>query len=519
MSDSPISTGSADWIERREASWLSRHWPEIVGAAVALVFASFCLNVVPGPDVAWQLWSAHQIRMGARLYVDIVETNPPLWFWEALPIDWASELLHIPSHVLLVAVTGCLAALSVWSTGRLIKAIPARWRAMLLVYAALTLLLMPLVDTGQKEQLMLIGALPYAALAAARRKGQAVAPLFAIAIAAAAAFGFALKHYFLAVPFFLELWLLAAQRRAYRPFRPETITLAVLAILYAALVVTITPTFFTTMLPINRLAYASVENTTFSDMFRPIQAYWLIALAPLLVEFGAFRRSPLAVAMMVSTLGFGLAWLIQFRGFPYHSIPVSGCLMMALACLVVENGRMMRPATLVAMPTIILLPLGFTVWYGPFPDDFRPISRAMMTGVGPRESVAFVNYQAVFSWPLSLYRDAPYPSRQYSMWILGAVARDRGRTPALTQLGREVVEQTTQDYRCAQPVRIIFSRMSAGGRDVKSWFDASPAFVDLMSHYRHFGSYLRGPGDVTFDIYQLKARFPKPPASACRRSY
>ena len=515
----PISTAPASPIESHEAGWLSRHWPEIAGAAAALVFVAFCLNIVPGPDVAWQLWTAHQIRMGARLYVDIIETNPPLWFWEAVPLDWASALFRIPSHVLLVAATGCAAALSVWGTGRLIKYIPAPWRAMLLVYAALTLLLMPLIDTGQREQVVLIGMLPYAVLAAARREGRAVAPLTAIAVAAGAALGFALKHYFLAAPLLVELWLLAGQRRAYRPFRPETITLVVLAILYAALVVTITPTFLTDMLTINRLAYASVDHTALSDMFRPIQAYWLIALAPLVVEFGALRRSPLAAAMAVSTLGFGLAWLIQFRGFPYHSIPVSGCLMMTLACFVVENRRTMRAATLVTAPTILLLPLCFTAWIGPFPDDFKPISRAMMKGVGPHESVAFVNYQAVFSWPLSLYRDAPYPSRQYGMWILGAVARDHGRTPALTRLGQQVVEQTTQDYRCAQPVRIIFSRLRAEGRDVKSWFNPSPAFVDLMSHYRHAGTYRHTDTDVIFDIYQLNAPFPKPPASTCRRSY
>ena len=513
MLHTPIPTAAARSTESRQAGWLGRHWPEIIGAASALIFATFFLNVIPGPDVAWQLWIAHQIRMGARLYVDIIETNPPLWFWEAVPLDWASALLRIPSHVLLVAATGCAAALSVWGTGRLLRYIPAPWRAMLLVYMALTLLLMPLIDTGQREQFMLIGALPYAALAAARREGRAVLPLSAVAVAVGASLGLALKHYFLAAPLLVELWLLASQRRAYRPFCPETITLAALAILYAGAVVTITPTYLTRMVAIDRLAYANIDSAGLSEMFRPIQVYWLIALAPLLVEFGALRRSPLAAAMAVSTLGFGLAWLIQFRGFPYHSIPVSGCLMMTLACLVVENRGRLRAATLVTVPTILLMPLGFTAWYGPNRDDFGPISRAMLAGVGPHESVAFVDYEAIFSWPLSLYRDAPYPSRQYGMWMLRAVAHDRGRTPALARIGQQVVEETAQDYRCAQPVRIVFSRRRAYGRDLESWFITNPAFADVIGHYRHIGTHL------IFDIYQLKAPFPKPPASACRRSF
>src|SRR3546814_6831302 len=41
-----------------------------------------------------------------------------------------------------------------------------------------------------------------------------------------AAFGFALKHYFVLAPILLELWLLMGAKRNWRPFRPETVTLA-----------------------------------------------------------------------------------------------------------------------------------------------------------------------------------------------------------------------------------------------------------------------------------------------------
>ena len=99
------------------------------------------------------------------------------------------------------------------------------------------------------------------------------------------------------------------------------------------------------------------------------------------------------------------------------------------------------------------------------------------------------------------------------MWIVGAMALDGGRTPALRRLGRQVVEETAQDYRCAQPVRIIFSRKPVGGLRLEDWFLASGSFADLMRHYRRSGSYR------IFDVYQLKAPFPQPPAATCRRSY
>ena len=45
-------------------------------------------------DVSWQLWIARQLNGGARLYRDIVEVNPPLWFWMALPVDARGPARH-----------------------------------------------------------------------------------------------------------------------------------------------------------------------------------------------------------------------------------------------------------------------------------------------------------------------------------------------------------------------------------------------------------------------------------------
>ncbi len=77
------------------------------------------------------------------------------------------------------------------------------------------------LHAGQREQLVLIATLPYAALIAARRAGRQVAPALALVIGAAAALGFALKHYFLIVPLLLELWLVLASGEAGRRFGPN----------------------------------------------------------------------------------------------------------------------------------------------------------------------------------------------------------------------------------------------------------------------------------------------------------
>jgi len=118
-------------------------------------------------DVAWQLWIAGRIHAGANLYTDIIETNPPLWFWMALPIDRVASLLHLRIEPVMIAAIGIVSALALAGTNALIRQIQPARRALLLSYAALCLMAMPWLHVGQREQIALIGTLPYAALVAA----------------------------------------------------------------------------------------------------------------------------------------------------------------------------------------------------------------------------------------------------------------------------------------------------------------------------------------------------------------
>src|SRR3546814_16945394 len=65
-----------------------------------------------------------------------------------------------------------------------------------------------------------------------------------------AAFGFALKHYFVLAPILLELWLLMGAKRNWRPFRPETVTLAACAVASAVSIPYSTPDYLDNVVPV-----------------------------------------------------------------------------------------------------------------------------------------------------------------------------------------------------------------------------------------------------------------------------
>ena len=466
-------------------------------------------------DVAWQLWIAHRIHAGAQLYRDIVEVNPPLWFWMALPIDRAATLFHLRAESVLIAVFGGLAALSLAATNRLIADLMPPRRAQLLGYAALTLAAMPWMHVGQREQIVLIVTLPYAAMMAARREGRPISPILAAAIGAGAAIGFALKHYFLVVPLLFELWLLAGQRRQWRSLRPETLAIAAIGFAYIAAILLWVPTFLTDTVPLVLLAYGVTGAPTFWHLLGPVALTGLVTLA--FVGFHARRRAadpaPLTMAFAVAAFGFTVVYFLQSKGWLYHAIPLAGFASIALAALLAETANP-SPLLRILSPALLSMPLLLAADEARHPLHPNPDLIAAVSGMHPNDTVGFLTVEAAIPWSIALQRDLHYPSRYISFWMLNAVLinEDLGNPePRLAALGQQVVSETVGDFRCDSPRRIIVARPRQGepGFDILAFFLRDPQFAQLMSHYR-----LRSR--TSLETYDLVSPLPAPAPSSCR---
>ena len=189
--------------------------PRRPGAIVRIAIVALALWLLRTPlgsDVSWQLWIAGRLRHGALLYRDILEVNPPLWFWLAVPVDALAEALAVRPEPVLVLAFAAATLASLEATHRLLAPLTEEARTGFLLMAALALLALPRFDFGQREQIALIAALPWAVLAAARRQGDAVPRMLAIGIGIGSAIGFALKPHFLLAPLLVELWLIVALR-------------------------------------------------------------------------------------------------------------------------------------------------------------------------------------------------------------------------------------------------------------------------------------------------------------------
>jgi hypothetical protein len=495
-------------------------WIE-VAAGFALLAAFWLLQAAPlSHDIAWCLWIGRQLSHGVGLYSEVVELNPPLWFWLTVPIVRVADLIGVPELTGLVAFFALATGLSLGLLAVLVREHSPAQRAWMYAVLGLGSVALLVREFGQREQYVLLTTAPYVALIARRAQGRETPAALAILVALFAASGFALKPYFALAPLFLEGWYFLTARRSWRPWRPEWIVLGVCAAGYAAAIVAFSPDYLRSMAPMARLAYGAY-NQPFSELLTSELA-WPAGLGLLGV---------LVLGHLVAAAAFTLAFVIQGKGWFYHGIPATGLLLFGIAA----EASTCRWSALSIREKVgfgllawaFFLPLlNVAVLGDVYHNRFRTEVTALIADLPPGASVMAFSSRSTFIWPMVEERRLLWPSRYYTFWMLPAIVRDRASghpTPALAQLARTVQAETLQDLRCNPPARILVHDAMREARDREifrrpgfdylDFFREDPGIAELLTHYAP------GPRGAwrTYDLVDPAGM--RPPLGPCRRVY
>ncbi|MCH8683772.1 hypothetical protein [Pedomonas mirosovicensis] len=464
--------------------------PEIGIALILSVLLVAMWELPVSHDVVWQLWIARQMIHGTQLYAEINEVNPPLWFWAALPVQGLAEALHLPARSILIATTLGLISLALALLSRLCAEEGPWRRAGVLFAALLAMVLIPIHEFAQREHLALIGALPYAMLAARRAEGKAIPLWVAVLTGLLAAYGFALKHYFLLIPIALEAWLALFHRAHWRLLRPETLVLALCGLAYGAAIFAFAPAFLDVQLPMVAAAYDGYKRPFITVLLRTWTILWALGL------IGATNLPrplhPRVMAGLLTSLCFIFSYFIQMKGWAYHAISASGALFFTLGIAVLLQPLSWRwMVRHPSLPAMLLLLGALSANTGPYHNSTEAETRALLARARPGDPVAILTVRSMRAWPLVEDARLVWPLRLYSYWMLPAMANtpEAEKTPQLKALEEEIIRQTREDLLCLPP-RFIVADDSSKTQYMHSRFDIigfmkrDAAFRAFIGHYR-----------------------------------
>jgi hypothetical protein len=430
-------------------------------------------------DVAWQLWIGRQINGGATLYGDILEVNPPLWFWVGAGIERLAEATGSAGPRWLAIAFVAYAALSVLLTLRLIEERGEQWAAALALVG--TLFLTSPYAHLQREQFALMAVLPYLALAVRRAEGKEVSIPLALLAGLVAAPGLALKHHFLILPVAIEAWLCWRRRRF--DIRPEHLALAGAALAYAAAVFTLAPAYLQTMLPLLQASYHGYNPSPWTLLFQPGIVVAIFALVAAVLARA--RLDMLGEAAAIGTLAFVLVFIAQGKNFHYQAIPALGLALLTLLALILSrhkgSGRMVAAAG-IAVAMMVPFKAGQARQDGVFLQAVRDLNRG--------DGVTMISPSQALAWPAVYERGMAWNARTMGLWMVLSpwqAELERSGNGRMTALGTAVRRELAAEIACRRPAMVIvdtFYDEDAPGGDLLAWLSAEPRFRIALAGYR-----------------------------------
>jgi hypothetical protein len=397
-----------------------------------------------GPDTGFLLDEAARVLDGARLYLDLVEMNPPLTVLlnlAAVLLARATGLPVIPVYQVACAVAVLLLLLLAgWLLRRLLPGDTVRRRAMALTLAFVFFCLVG-QDFGEREHLVLALAVPYLLLAAARAAGREVPAPAAALIGILAGCAFAMKPHFVLLWPAVLAFLVVARRVPVRRLWPETAALAGFLALYGLAIVLWAPGYLDLVRllagPYTRFLYVPFWELLVRGPGALLAAFALLAYAAI------GRRGPTPGLPGVLALGAVVclvAGAAQQKGFSYHFYPALGLSALLLGSIVTGGGavprswvdRVYRVLAIGVMATLVVVGCGRTALLALRPDRdpeqvqmerLLPLVRERAAG----QSVYVMSYNISSAFPLINYAGARSASRFPQLWILAAAYMEQLR--------------------------------------------------------------------------------------------
>jgi hypothetical protein len=505
--------------------------PSVTGSSFALAgITAICLIIAvwqfPPPsdgngDAAWLLILAERWLDGARLYVDVLETNPPMSILLYVPPVWLARHTGLPAEIWMYGLVTALAAVSLGATWRLSApaGLEGRSRIVFLAVAAFALLVMPARCFAEREHIAAISLLPCLMLLVARWNDARPAGGFMPVLAGlGAALAICIKPHFAIMILLAQLAMVGenaiaivrrgtgwsaighallrasiSHLRGGRLIPVELLIAAAIFLAYVASVFRFFPAYFGEMY--GRLSLLYLPHKLSWAEFVASEATVLVLAAAVLVWLARpARPSRLFLVLIAAAAGGFVSYAIQFKGWPYHQIPAMTFLALAFTTLNLpspENASATAAPSATFLKVIIAAMLVLFGILTPKVFSRHDTPRALEAEIrrhGERPTLLIATSNMGISFPLVRRVNGTWAGRSVSLWMSEAASAIAARSTSpyeralldrMFQLDRR---EFVEDAIRARPDIIGFAAFDAES-DLLPWALREPEMATLLEGY------------------------------------
>ncbi len=388
-------------------------------ACLSILLAAWVqANAYLNTDTTWLLHAAGMLFEGGTLYVDAMESNPPLVVWLHLIPIWLVNVLSISAMMAMVLCITSLSLIAYVALTRITSDTP-----LYPVLFALAVSLLAPNSYAEREHLLILLATPYLTYLFCDQKPHSLAAI-------AAAVGFMLK------PFFLLIWAVALTVRLCKDrsfcllFHRSTGIILIAGTVYAGYLLMVDTTYITHILPL-LIDYYHGFDAHRGELTRPI--LWLACLGlagPLLFLYyhASDKHKHVILAVTACAMAALITLIIQSKGWNNHWYPY-------LAFAFIANGMIASvlftdhslSGTRLVIPSIALLCIivlsimagtsYVRLWEKGWPENAHDMVQFLQKDTTSK-TVAALTFDLATAFPAIAYTEKDYVFSYGHLWPL-----------------------------------------------------------------------------------------------------
>jgi hypothetical protein len=492
-----------------------RLWPLVLSMAVLAIAVPWQMHWGVNGDTSWNITISERLLAGDRLYVDVIETNPPFTVWLYLPAVYLAKLLGVAPEYLVYAYSYALCIFGLWFASFVARRarFPENSGLYTLLPAFLALLvLFPGNSFSERENLGVALLLPLLVLMAWRAANDPSSPpeWWVAALAGLSGSTMVLVKPYYAIMIIAPAFYVAWRQRSIRSlFAIEYWIVGFVCLSYLAAVLWLYPEFMRDVYP--DLADTYLRYKQYGPVLATYGGAYLVSICFLLFLRNGRALSPLVMVLAIGSVAGFVPLVYQGKGWAYHAYPALVLMLAAITCCAVERSSARGAARLGIVQKMLLAAIVAVNWLpfkysGKLEADFVASLRAAVD----HPTIGLIGSGMESGHPLTRTIGGQWISAYCSDWLGGLavlfarIARAQGNTVEAARLDAIVgnfLDAKIRELKAAKPDLMIVQKTDTFWISRVMQRDDFSSFMNdyrVLSEDENIRVYLRkGSGKVT----------------------